>query len=157
MVPKAKKQRDWAVCPGRPRTPKTWCRSFLPKTQARYQLLDAVTRKGEERLALPDEFEPGSKADGTEVYVLTGEARQRGVVRLVWRAMTSAMQHCPFSRSVDLRGPVSARHAKRLAFAWGWTGRSMKQFYPGMCWLRHLATYAEAVADRQMQMRCRVT
>lgn len=64
---------------------KTWFRSFLPKAHARYRLIDAVTRKGEQRLALPDEIEPRSKEDGTEAYVLTGEARRRGVVRLAWR------------------------------------------------------------------------
>jgi hypothetical protein len=63
---------------------KTWVHGLFPKAQTRYQLIGVVDRKGQQRLAMDGEVEPSTNANGETVYVLTGEARQRGMVRPVW-------------------------------------------------------------------------
>ncbi len=63
---------------------KTWLHGMFPKARARYRLIDAATAKGEPRLALAGEVEAATDASGKTVYVLTDEARRRGLVRLAW-------------------------------------------------------------------------
>jgi hypothetical protein len=43
-----------------------------------------VNRKGQQRLAIAGEVEAVTNANGETVYVLTGEAQRRGLVRPVW-------------------------------------------------------------------------
>ncbi len=63
---------------------KTWAHGFFPKAQTRYRLIDAVTAKGQERLALAGEVEAARNAKGEHVYELTDEGRRQGLARLVW-------------------------------------------------------------------------
>lgn len=63
---------------------KTWAHGFFPKAQTRYRLIDGVTAKGQERLALAGEVEAARNAKGEQVYVLTDEGRRQGLARLVW-------------------------------------------------------------------------
>ncbi len=49
-----------------------------------YRLIDGVTAKGQQRLALAGEVEAATNAKGQPVYVLTEEGRRHGLVRLVW-------------------------------------------------------------------------
>jgi type IV secretory pathway TraG/TraD family ATPase VirD4 len=66
---------------------KTWLADLNPlphKADSRYQLLEAVPKKGKQQLALPGEVEPGTDQNGKPLYVLTDQGRQDGLVRLVW-------------------------------------------------------------------------
>jgi hypothetical protein len=63
---------------------KTWVHGLFPKAQTRYSLINGVTAKGQQRLALAGEVEAVANAQGQPVYVLTDEGRRRGIVRLVW-------------------------------------------------------------------------
>jgi len=63
---------------------KTWVHGLFPKAQTRYQLIDVVSRKGQQRLAIAGEVESATNAKGETVYVLTEESRQHGMVRPVW-------------------------------------------------------------------------
>ena len=62
---------------------KTWIHGLFPKAETRYSLIDGVTAKGQQRLALAGEVEAVANAQGQPVYVLTDEGRRRGIVRLV--------------------------------------------------------------------------
>jgi hypothetical protein len=64
---------------------KTWVRSDLfPKSSGRYALIDAVNAHAMERMAVGNEAEQVTDADGTPAYVVTDQARRNGVVRLSW-------------------------------------------------------------------------
>jgi hypothetical protein len=63
---------------------KTWVHGLFPKAQTRYSLINGVTAKGQQRLALAGEVEAVANAQGRPVYVLTEEGRRRGIARLVW-------------------------------------------------------------------------
>ncbi|MGA2038271.1 MAG: type IV secretion system DNA-binding domain-containing protein [Bryobacteraceae bacterium] len=65
---------------------KTWIHGLFPKAQTRYSLIDGVTAKGQQRLALAGEVEAATNAQGQPVYVLTEEGRRNGLVRLQWDA-----------------------------------------------------------------------
>jgi hypothetical protein len=59
-------------------------RQLLPTSSAKYALIDAVSARGKERLAVGNEVEQRTAADGTPAYVITDQARMNGVVRIVW-------------------------------------------------------------------------
>jgi len=64
---------------------KTWVRwDLFPKSSGRYALIDAVNAHAMERIAIGNEVEQVTDADGTPAYVVTDQARQDGVVRLSW-------------------------------------------------------------------------
>jgi len=63
---------------------KTWVHGFFPKAQTRYSLINGVTAKGVERLALAGEVEGARDAQGQPVYVLTEQGRRNGLARLAW-------------------------------------------------------------------------
>ena len=63
---------------------KTWVHGLFPKAQTRYSLINGVTAKGQQRLALAGEVEAATNAQGQPVYVLTEEGRRNGLVRLAW-------------------------------------------------------------------------
>ncbi len=65
---------------------KTWVHGLFPKAQTQYSLINGVTAKGQQRLALTGEVEAATNAQGQPVYVLTEEGRRNGLVRLVWDA-----------------------------------------------------------------------
>ena len=54
------------------------------KAVGRYQLLEAVPKKGQQRLAVPGEVDEGTDENGKLIYVLTDQGRADGLVRLVW-------------------------------------------------------------------------
>lgn len=65
---------------------RTWVRgSLLPTNTAVYDVFDVVYAHSEERLAVGNEVEPVTHADGTVGYRLTDEARREGIVKLRWR------------------------------------------------------------------------
>jgi hypothetical protein len=57
---------------------------LFPNAATRFFLLDGIDRTGQKRLALAGEVEDYFYAEGQRGYVLTEEARQHGLVRLVW-------------------------------------------------------------------------
>jgi len=63
---------------------KTWVHGFFPKAETRYSLINGVTAKGVERLALAGEVEGARDAQGQPVYVLTEQGRRNGLARLAW-------------------------------------------------------------------------
>jgi hypothetical protein len=63
---------------------RTWMHGLFPKAQTRYSLIAGLTAKGQRRIALADEVEAATNAQGQTVYVLTEEGRRNGLVRLVW-------------------------------------------------------------------------
>ena len=64
---------------------KTAVRAALnPKSRARYQLLDVVTGKNQQRPAVDGEVESETQPDGKLLYVLTEDAQKHGFVRLAW-------------------------------------------------------------------------
>jgi type IV secretory pathway TraG/TraD family ATPase VirD4 len=54
------------------------------KAVGRYQLLEAVPKKGQQRLAVPGEVDEGTDENGKLIYALTDQGRADGLVRLVW-------------------------------------------------------------------------
>jgi hypothetical protein len=64
---------------------KTWARfELLPKSSARYALINAVYAHAKERMAIGNEVEQVTSADGMPAYVVTDLARQNGVIKLSW-------------------------------------------------------------------------
>jgi hypothetical protein len=61
-----------------------WMHGLFPKAQTRYSLINGVTGKGQQRLALEGEVEAATNAKGETGYVLTEEGRRHGLTRLVW-------------------------------------------------------------------------
>ena len=64
---------------------KTWFHGWFPKAETRYRLIATEDRKGQARLAVDGEVDASTDSQGEAAYVLTEEARRRGLVRLAWQ------------------------------------------------------------------------
>jgi hypothetical protein len=64
---------------------KTWTRfELLPKSSAKYALIDVVNGHSKERMAIGNEVEQIVGTDGAPAYAVTDQARRNGAVRLAW-------------------------------------------------------------------------